>query len=253
MRLAPLLVASLLLTAPQAWSKEPAAPPELVGWYGASPEQCRAFHRSDAGLTIGPDRWKLNEGAAGVSEARIVGTQHHGSATVLNLKATDGRAQRQVVHLLDDGIVEIETATASSPHRAFVRCRPADAAAGIGLDTIPAGQTKGMNAVFAAAYAKAVPTACPALKARTASADQVVWLGRQAWLKYLVERRLTPYGAASYEHDAQRTVAHTEVRAREAVASDARTIEGFCERALDAFGPSGRVIPKLLADPRLPV
>lgn len=253
MRLAPLLVASLLLTATHVWSKDAGPAPEIIGRYGASPEQCRAFHRKDAGLTIGPGSWKFDEGPAGISEAHIVGAQRVGSAIALSLKTSDARPAQRIVHLIDDGVIEIEGTHPSATRRTLVRCRPADAVAGIGLDTIPTGQTKAMNAVFAAAYAKAVPGTCPGLKASTGTADHVVWLGRQAWLKYLVERGLTPYGPASYEQDVQRTVTRTEARARDAVAADARVIDGFCDRVLEAFGPNGRIIPKLITDPRLPI
>jgi hypothetical protein len=140
------------------------------------------------------------------------------------------------------------------------RCQDSDIIAGIGL---PPGFSadepdpnfpglsdiiKTPDGIFSAAYARAVPSHCPQLKADQEKTDQLIQLGRMGRLKVLIDRRDTLPEGWTYERQADEDVSTIEDRAKLAAEEDAAGIDSFCKNVLEVYGPHGRLISNLLSE-----
>ncbi len=231
-----LIVAFVLITVASAFAAD-GAPPELIGAYGHSPQQCQSFHRKTDNVSIiSETAYTFCGGSA--CEATIISYTRKGHSYTLKLAGGWTTTLTEV----DDGVFE------TSDGETLVRCTLKDQIRGIGLLPNTEGAvTATHSALFSALYAENVKTVCPDLSPDIETTATLVEASSRGWVKFLKTRGLLQRS----EEDELNYILHSStMEAQYALREDAEAIPEFCDHVLDAFGREGTIFPNLIADDR---
>jgi hypothetical protein len=227
----------------------PGAPQEMLGYFGASPRECRSWNRNvDAVTHITKDSMTFCGGSA--CEARIKSHLQTKDGFRLNFTSSGNpKGWSFIYRMVSPDIFEIQYKDRAP--ETLVRCSERDIIAGIGRQPVAEmNVSKGYETLFAAYYAKAIPGSCPRLKADTKKIDEIIEIGGLAVYKFRLNDRVNPVPMSRLDQVVEEAKVFAARDAMYAVEEDAKALPAFCEHVTERFGPEGTVIPRLVIDPR---
>lgn len=227
------------------------APEALIGSWGRSPAECRSYHRKSDGITS-IDKDELSSCGGSACGWKILSHRKTKNGYVLKLVSLspygDSAVSTWIFRLIDDGVYERPPSKKGAKPETYVKCTVKDAIAGIGRSTNDDGAvTQSVNLAYSAFYAKAVPSACPSLKADEPAIKKLILVSQAGWAEHLMKHKLL---AGPFTEHLKNAVDSIERNAKSGVRIDAEEIPDFCNHVLNAFGSGGRVLPDLITDPR---
>jgi hypothetical protein len=223
------------------------APRELIGTWGTG-ESCRAHHRKESLHRITRNEW-TDCSAKGCWSAIDKHRKIRGGYVLTQrvIKMGGGTASfTGRIKVLNKNTIWVDDEP--GPGFRLDRCTMDHAIAGIGRSSSegPTSFTPDEEQMFAALYALEVPWLCPKLKVDNEIAER---LAEAARTKIRADRQSwQAQRATGPQHQSEPLPEEpTRSEAKRAVIADNEGIPSFCQRALNAFGVDGRVLPSLLS------